>query len=624
LDPDDDLPIFRPRIGKRTPRGVRGRWGSLRNEVLARVSLNGGVQRRASTGPLRADAHRTDARRVVVKARVVRLTAYGAKAAAMHLRYIERDGVEKDGSKGALYGPDGPVRRRTFEEPRFHEKHQFRLIVSPEDAGELDLTAYVRRLMGQIERDLGRKVEWAAVNHYDTGHPHAHIVVRGVDRDGHELRFDRSYIASGMRWRAQEIATQELGPRHEFEIQRAHAREITQERFTSLDRELERLSKDGRLELRSPKPRTRMDPSTLCSRLEHLEAMGLAERLSSNAWSFSEGWQKALRDLGTRNDIIKQIHEVVRGDSSRYRIVRAGEPLLTRVDAGQQKLVGRVAGKGLSDEEKGTYYAVIEAPNGFAYHVPLAAKAAEGMAPGDLVLFGTRPELAVRPMDRRIAETAREARGVYALDRVVDEGDRARVARRLGELEREGLVRAEGSGRWTVPADFIQRLESRPRTEPPRERLWLEKLPLSIEQTPSHRGPVWLDQLDEATLAPWGFGADVARAVDERRVALRALGIAPEDPRRDAKLREVERQAVGEGMAARTGQEFLARTPDGFRGWVQMGPVGAPYAVVSDGARFVLVPASQEIRGLAGKTVSIARDGNGRLTIRAPDKDLDR
>src|ERR1035438_8727742 len=183
-----------------------------------------------------------------------------------------------------------------------------------------------------------------------------------------------------------------------------------------------------------------MDASTLCSRLEHLEAMGLAERLSSNTWSFSEGWQKTLRDLGTRNDILKQIHQVVRGDSSRYRIVRAGEPLLTHVDAGEDKLVGRVAGKGLSDEEKGTYYAVIEAPNGFAYHLPLDAKAAEGLAPGDLVLFGTRPELAVRPMDRRIAETAREARGLCALDPAAEEGDRARVARRLGELEREALV----------------------------------------------------------------------------------------------------------------------------------------------------------------------------------------
>jgi type IV secretory pathway VirD2 relaxase len=462
------------------------------------------------------------------------------------------------------------------------------------------------------------------VQSYDTGHPHAHIVVRGVDRDGHELRFDRSYIASGMRWRAQEIATQELGPRHEFEIRRAYAREITQERFTSLDRELERLAKDGRLELRSPKPRTRLDPSTLCSRLEHLEAMGLAERLSSNTWSFSEGWQKTLRDLGTRNDILKQIHEVVRGDSSRYRIVRAGEPLLTHVNAGQDELVGRVAGKGLSDEMKGAFYAVIEAPNGFAYHVPLDAKAAEAVSPGDLVLFGTRPELAVRPLDRRIVETAREAGGIYALDRVAEQGDRAHVVRRLRQLEREGFVTAQGPARWTVPADLIQRLESRPREEPLRERLWLQKLPLSLDETPGHRGPVWLDQVDGAVLAPWGFGAKVARALDARRDALRAFGIAPEDPRRDAKLREVERQAVGEGMAARARQQFLAKTPDRFQGRVQAGPEGAPYAVVSDGARFVLVPASRELRVLTGKTVVVARDGHGRHTIRASDRDRDR
>jgi type IV secretory pathway VirD2 relaxase len=100
-------------------------------------------------------------------------------AAALHVRYIERDGVERDGSKGVLYGPDGPVRARVFEQPRPGEKHQFRLIVSPEDGSELDLTAYVRRLMATLERDVGRKIEWAAVNHFDTSHPHAHVVIRG-------------------------------------------------------------------------------------------------------------------------------------------------------------------------------------------------------------------------------------------------------------------------------------------------------------------------------------------------------------------------------------------------------------------------------------------------------------
>jgi type IV secretory pathway VirD2 relaxase len=177
---------------------------------------------------------------------------------------------------------------------------------------------------------------------------------------------DRNYIASGMRWRAQELATEELGPRLEFEIRRARVREVTQERFTSLDRELERLADNGRLELASPKRAARVDRSTLLSRLEHLEAMGLAERVSSQAWSLSDGWQKLLRELGERGDIIKQIHPAVHGDSSRYRIVRAGEPLVTGFGTEKDVLVGRVAGKGLSDEMKGRFYAVLETPDGSA------------------------------------------------------------------------------------------------------------------------------------------------------------------------------------------------------------------------------------------------------------------
>jgi type IV secretory pathway VirD2 relaxase len=620
------LPIFRPRFGKRTRQGPDGRARTFRNELLAGIALRGGVRRRPSAGPLRAEAHRPDARRVVVKARVVRLTAYGSKAAALHLRYIERDGVEKDGSKGVLYGAEGPVRRRTFEAPRLGEAHQFRFIVSPEDAGELDLTAYVRRLMARLEQDLGRKVEWAAVNHYNTGHPHTHVVVRGLGRDGHELRIDRSYIASGMRWRAQEIATEELGPRREFEIRRSRVREITQERFTSLDHELDRLAKDGRLDLPVSYRSKRADRSTLLSRLENLEVMGLAERLSPHAWSLSEGWQKELRGLGERGDLFQQIHDAVHGDVSRYRIVRAGEPILTGVGEEGRPLIGRVAAKGLTDEMKGAFYAVLETPTGFAYHVPIDARMAEAVQTGDLVFFGSRPELAVRPVDRRIAESARSAQGVAALDPTSEEPERSRVARRLRELEREGFIAPQSPNRWTVPADLIERLESRARTEPAKERLWLQKLPLALEATPSHPGPVWLDHVDASPLARWGFGADVRVALERRRDALHALGIAPDDSGKDVKLRELERRAVGKEVAARTGQAFVAQTPDRFRGRLQAVPDGLPYAVVSDGARFVVVPASRELRPLVGQNVTVARDERGRLTVRGVgrDRDLDR
>ena len=307
-----------------------------------------------------------------------------------------------------LYGPDGPVRRRTFEEPRLGERHQFRFIVSPEDAGELDLTVYVRRLMTRIEHDLGRKIEWAAVNHYDTDHPHAHVVVRGVDRDGHELRFERGYISSGIRWSAQELATQELGPRLEFEIRR-RTRPGGHAGAFHVARSRDRAAVEGRpggaavaeafAHGRSVAP-SRVDSST------------------SRRWDWPSGVSRArgrcprtgrssCASLGTRGDILKQMHDVRAWATPRATAsCGSGEPLLAGVDAGQDALVARVAGKGLSDEMKGAFYAVLETPNGFAYHVPLDAKTAEAVRPGDLVLFGTRPELAVRPVDRRIAETA--------------------------------------------------------------------------------------------------------------------------------------------------------------------------------------------------------------------------
>jgi hypothetical protein len=79
-------------------------------------------------------------------------------------------------------------------------------------------------------------------------------------------------------------------------------------------------------------------------------------------------------------------------------------------------VTGRVAGKGLSDELKGTFYAVVETPAGRAYHVPLDAKSAQTVGVGDLVSLATPPETPVRPADRQIAEAARARGGVFAVD----------------------------------------------------------------------------------------------------------------------------------------------------------------------------------------------------------------
>ncbi len=186
---DLELPIFRPRMGSgRGSRSATDGARSFRNALLARVR---GRSTRAGAPAAPVHPRQANARRVIIKAHVQRMGPSAAKAAALHVRYIERDGVERDGSKGVLYDAQGPARAMAFEQPRPGEKHQFRLIISPEDGSELDLTAYVRRLMATLERDVGRPVEWAAVNHHDTSHPHAHVVIRGIDREGREEATDR-------------------------------------------------------------------------------------------------------------------------------------------------------------------------------------------------------------------------------------------------------------------------------------------------------------------------------------------------------------------------------------------------------------------------------------------------
>ncbi|MGL1920001.1 MAG: hypothetical protein OCD03_03155 [Hyphomicrobiales bacterium] len=86
--------------------------------------------------------------------------------------------------------------------------------MSPEDATELvELKTYTRDLMQQMEKDLGTKLDWVAVDHYNTDHPHIHIIVRGTDDKGKDLIIARDYMSSGFRDRAADLMTDEVGPR---------------------------------------------------------------------------------------------------------------------------------------------------------------------------------------------------------------------------------------------------------------------------------------------------------------------------------------------------------------------------------------------------------------------------
>src|SRR3546814_6349214 len=83
-----------------------------------------------------------------------------------------------------------------------------------------------------MEADLGTRLDWVAVDHWNTDNPHVHLLVRGQTDQGADLVMARDYIGHGLRSRAEELAFAELGPKPEHEVQRTLDREVTAERWT--------------------------------------------------------------------------------------------------------------------------------------------------------------------------------------------------------------------------------------------------------------------------------------------------------------------------------------------------------------------------------------------------------
>jgi hypothetical protein len=213
-----------PHLSPRRGSGSRAKTGKP-----SRAARGPGVQRgrgaafvrsRTLSGGWRHSA--PGMRRVVVKTRYVQQAGKNGKAAA-HLHYIQRDGTSRDGQRGQLYSAtEDRADGDEFLARGKDDRHQFRFIVSPEDgAGLSDLTAFTRDLMRQVEADLATRLDWVAVNHYNTGHPHAHVIVRGKDELGENLVINGDYLANGIRERATELVTLELGPVTEIEQRRS-------------------------------------------------------------------------------------------------------------------------------------------------------------------------------------------------------------------------------------------------------------------------------------------------------------------------------------------------------------------------------------------------------------------
>jgi type IV secretory pathway VirD2 relaxase len=280
---------------------------------------------------------------------------------ARHIRYLRREGVTRDGDAAEMFGKAGPADHEAFAARCEPDRHHFRFIVSPEDAERLqDLRAVTRDLMAQAARDLGTRLDWVAVDHWNTDNPHVHVLIRGVADDGKDLIIDREYITQGLRKVAERLVELELGLRTQKEIETGLDREVTSDRWTSLDRQLRNLrGPDGRVNLR---PGDADVPARLIGRANHLQRLGLAEP-RAGVWTLADDLEQRLRALAVRCDIIKTMHAAMRGEA------RDPAQFVLHPTAPDPPVVGRLVERGLHDELNGQAYVVVDGLDGRLHHV---------------------------------------------------------------------------------------------------------------------------------------------------------------------------------------------------------------------------------------------------------------
>jgi type IV secretory pathway VirD2 relaxase len=336
----------------------------------------GGTKARSTFGRGRRAAlslsSRTSGRRVVIMTRIARHQGKRFRSAPLskHVAYLKREGVTRDGTEARMFDVRSDEADTTaFAERCEQDRHHFRFTVSPEDATEMaDLRAFTRELMADAERDLGTRLDWVAVDHWNTDNPHIHVLVRGRSDDGEDLVISRDYISHGFRNRAAERVALELGPRSEQEIRSALVKEVEAERWTSLDRSLRDISDAGGGIADLRPGGAGEDPELrrlMLGRATKLERLGLAEAIDSARWTLKPGLEPALRDLGIRGDIIKTMHRAMSGAGH--------EPDVTGFALhGEQytePVLGRLVARGLHDELKGTAYAIVEGIDGRTHHL---------------------------------------------------------------------------------------------------------------------------------------------------------------------------------------------------------------------------------------------------------------
>jgi type IV secretory pathway VirD2 relaxase len=640
---------FEPHLGRIRSGGKGRRARKFLHRVLAAANLARGgapmpsrrsgftgsrIGRGAGVGRVLSARDRYAAfrqRRVIVKARLVTLRGRGFDGARAHLRYVQRDGTTREGGRGQLYGAESDrVDRNAWLEQAREDRHQFRFIVSAEDGADYeDLKPLTRRLMARMEEDLGTRLDWVAVDHFNTGHPHTHIIVRGKDDRGQDLIIARDYISHGLRERACELVDLDLGPRSDDAVEQRLRAEVGQERLTSIDRSLIRDAEAN--VLASSTARGAFDQSIRMGRLRTLERLGLATQVGASHWRLAPDLADTLRRMSERDDIIRTMQRAyaARGDAPALADQAIYDPAAPHA----RPLVGRIVQRGLSDEINDRHYLIVEATDGRSHYVEIGRGENLGATSTGSIVRIAPAEHGVRQADRTIAEVAAANGGRYTVDAHLRHDPSATEAyaethvRRLeamGRLTRN--VQRELDGTWVIGSDHLARAAA---YEAARAR----DRPVTVDMLSSQP----LEKLVEADTATWldrelagvspeplrdaGFGHDARAAQAQRRQWLIAEQLAEEQDGRTvyrpdmiAALQRRELLRVAGQLSDELGLAFTeTRSGDRVEGtlgrMVEM--TSGRFALVEKSREFTLVPWRPVLERQIGRPVAGIMRGDG-------------
>lgn len=610
---------------RRLFRSARGRKPSGRfnargrgREAAAALDGHGGWEFYADTSD--GAGMRFRARRVIVKARVVKLKGVESQAIAAHLRYLQREGVTLDGQRGHAYSAtEDQAEPHVFAERGLEDRHQFRFIVAAEDGVALgDLKPFTRQLIAQMEQDLDTALDWVAVDHYNTGHPHTHVVVRGVTDEGKILYIAGNYIAHGVRARASDLVTRELGRQSELEVRQKLEREVDEDRFTRLDQTLLKAAQEGRVDLRiSPHQEylVRVNRHLLVSRLEKLEAMDLATPVEPGVWELSPQLKPMLTQIGERIDTLNLMRDALGAEA----VHRSVATYMIHRDVPRAPVTGHLVGKGLAGDGLGDKaYMIIDGIDARLHYVEVSTtRISDETRIGAIVSVGREPS--ARSVDKTIAAYAARNGGLYepqthaeiarASTRIPGgdaEGHVEAHVRRLEALRRVGIAERLDADHWLVPRDYLERAAAYDQRAG-RSLVVEVHSAVALERQITAEAATWLDRQlvgrHKVETAHLGFGHQVAQALERRRQYLIAHGLAKQrddggvqyQPNLLATLQQRDVDRAGRHVAAQgaDGVPYLSAR-DGslvegtYRHAITL--ASGKFAVIQNDKHFTLVP----------------------------------